>query len=312
LEFSKFRYLRFFTVVLLTLLLAACGGGDDEAETTDDTADSNGDVNYSEAVDYTIIGIEPGAGISVATETAIEEYDSLQGWEVELSSTGAMMTELNGAIENEEPIIVTGWNPHWMFAAHPDMKYLDEPKEIYGAVESLHSLARLGLEEEQPEAYQLVDQFEWEVEDMEGIMFEAQETGEEIEDLAVQWVDDNPEKVEQWTEGVDEVDGEEFTLVSINWDSERASSGVLAEVMERHGFNVTVTEVDVAIVFESLATGDADATLAAWLPVTHQEFYKNYEDEMVDLGPNLVGAKIGLVVPEYMDIDSIEDLEPRP
>lgn len=311
-EFSKFRYLRFFTVVLLTLLLAACGGGDDEAETTDDTADSNGDVNYSEAVDYTIIGIEPGAGISVATETAIEEYDSLQGWEVELSSTGAMMTELNGAIENEEPIIVTGWNPHWMFAAHPDMKYLDEPKEIYGAVESLHSLARLGLEEEQPEAYQLVDQFEWEVEDMEGIMFEAQETGEEIEDLAVQWVDDNPEKVEQWTEGVDEVDGEEFTLVSINWDSERASSGVLAEVMERHGFNVTVTEVDVAIVFESLATGDADATLAAWLPVTHQEFYKNYEDEMVDLGPNLVGAKIGLVVPEYMDIDSIEDLEPRP
>ncbi|MYL61338.1 glycine/betaine ABC transporter, partial [Virgibacillus halodenitrificans] len=35
-----------------------------------------------------------------------------------------------------------------------------------------------------------------------------------------------------------------------------------------------------------------------------------YSDQFDDLGANLEGAKIGLVVPSYMDIESIEDLEP--
>jgi len=135
--------------MFMITFMAACGG-----ETNDNANENenNDDVNYSEAVDYTITGIEPGAGISVTTERALEEYDELQGWEVELSSTGAMMSELDTKIENEEPIIVTGWNPHWMFAKYPDLKYLDDPDEIYGGTESIHSLTRLGFAEDHPEA----------------------------------------------------------------------------------------------------------------------------------------------------------------
>ena len=313
---------RFFsTNVLLVaifagvLLLAACSDGGTEDSDSDSTEDQSNEeasaVNYSEEVDYTITGIEPGAGISVATEAAIEEYDSLQGWTVELSSTAAMMSELDKAMGDEEPIIITGWNPHWMFAKYPDMKYLDDPKEIYGAEEGINSLARLGLEEDKPEAYKLIDQFEWEVEDMEQIMYEAQETGEEIEDVAKRWVEENEDKVAEWTDGVDDVDGVEVELVSTPWDSERASAGVLKEAMKQKGFDVTVTPVDVAIVFESVANGDADASVAAWLPITHAEFYEKHKDDLIDLGPNLIGAKIGIVVPEYMDLDSIEDLEAK-
>src|SRR5699024_3078901 len=251
------------------------------------------------------------AGISVATEKAIEEYDSLQGWDVELSSTAAMMSELDQAMNKEEPIIITGWNPHWMFAKYPDMKYLDDPKEIYGGEENINSIAKIGLEEDKPEAYKMIDQFEWDVEDMEEIMYEAEDTGEEVEDVAKRWVEENEDKVATWTEGVEEVDGVEVELVSTPWDSERASSGVLKEAMEQHGFNVTVTPVDVAVVFESVANGDADATIAAWLPLTHKEFYEKHQEDLIDLGPNLTGTIIGLTVPEYMDIDSIEDLEPN-
>ncbi|WP_309546760.1 hypothetical protein [Shouchella lehensis] len=35
---------------------------------------------------------------------------------------------------------------------------------------------------------------------------------------------------------------------------------------------------------------------------------EDYEGDLEDLGENLEGTKIGLVVPEYMDIDSITDL----
>lgn len=302
---KKVKHLGIIFGILAIFTLAACGNSDGNA------ADSNGEADYSEEVDYTITGIEPGAGISVTTEKAIEEYDSLQGWNVELSSTGAMMTELRGAIENEEPIVITGWNPHWMFAEYPDMKYLEDPQGIYGGEETLNSLARIGLEEEKPEAYKLIDQFEWNVEDMEEIMYESEQTGKAVEEVAVQWVEDNEDRVAEWVEGVEDVDGVEIELASTPWDSERASSGVLKEVMEQKGFSVTVTELDVAIMFESIATGDADATLGAWLPITHKDFYEANQDNIVDLGPNLTGAKIGLVVPEYMDIDSIEDLNSK-
>ena len=41
---------------------------------------------------------------------------------------------------------------------------------------------------------------------------------------------------------------------------------------------------------------------------THAEQYKQYKDKLDDLGENLKGAKLGIVVPSYMDVDSIEDL----
>src|SRR5690625_2910727 len=183
------------------IVLTGCSEGSDDS-TEGNSTDENGTVNYSEAVDYTITGIEPGAGISVTTEKAIEEYDNLQGWEVELSSTAAMMAELDSAIENEEPIIVTGWNPHWMFAKYPDLKYLDDPKGIYGGEEGINTLTKVGFEEENPEAFKLLSQFKWDVEDMEDIMYEAEETGEEVEEVAKRWVAENEEKVASWTEGI--------------------------------------------------------------------------------------------------------------
>ena len=42
-----------------------------------------------------------------------------------------------------------------------------------------------------------------------------------------------------------------------------------------------------------------------------REIYEQYEGEFEDLGPNLTGAKIGLAVPSYMEIDSLADLKPK-
>ncbi|TFB22089.1 glycine/betaine ABC transporter [Filobacillus milosensis] len=303
------KYSFIFITMLSLILISACGSD----ETSDNTNGSDGEdnkQNISEEVEYTITGIEPGAGITVTTEKAIKEYDSLNGWSLETSSTAAMVTALEEAIDNEEPIIVTGWNPHWKFAKFPDLKYLEDPKGVYGGAENIQTLARKGLEEDKPNAYKIIDQFNWTVEDMESIMYESKDTGDSIDAVASRWVEDNQNKVSQWTDGVEDVDGVKVEFSSTPWDSERASSSVLAQVMEQKGFDVTVTPVDPAAVFEAVANGDVDATLAAWLPATHKDFYNKVKNDIVDLGPNLEGAKIGVVVPGYMDISSIEDLEP--
>ena len=103
-------------------------------------------------------------------------------------------------------------------------------------------------------------------------------------------------------------DGGSLELVYVEWDTEVASTHVIGHVLEEQGFDVTVTPLDNAVMWEAVANGEADAMVAAWLPGTHEAQYAEYGDQVDELGVNLEGAAIGLVVPEYMDVDSIADL----
>ncbi|HLR89088.1 MAG TPA: glycine betaine ABC transporter substrate-binding protein [Atopostipes sp.] len=282
--------------ISLVMFLAACGNSNE----------SSGD--YSKDVDYQITGIEAGAGVFKASETAVKEY-GLDGWEVVASSSGAMATALGEAIDKEQPIIVTGWSPHWKFSEY-DLKYLDDPKGVFGEAEIIATMVREGLEEEKPEAYKVLDQFNWTADDIESVMLDI-ENGVAEEEAAQAWIDENEDKVAEWLDGVDEVDGQEVELVYVLWDTEIASNNVLKLAMESVGFDVTITPIDNAIMWKAVADGEADGMIAAWLPGTHEDLYEEYKDQMVDLGANLEGAKIGLVVPSYMDIDSIEDLNAK-
>jgi glycine betaine/proline transport system substrate-binding protein len=292
----------------LSLSLIAAGCGQDDSASNGNNSGDETTTNVSEELDYTITGIEPGAGITGQAINTLEEYENLEGWELQESSTAGMMGSLDTAIKNEEPIIITGWNPHWKFSAY-DLKYLEDPKGTFGGSENINTIVRKGLEEDMPNAYKILDRFNWETADMEAVMFDAQEVS--FEEAANNWIKENQDKVAQWTEGIEKVDGKELELVSTPWDSERASSEVMKAVLEQKGFKVTVTPVDPAIMFEAIANGEGDATVAPWLPSTHSSFYEKHKEDIVDLGENLTGTQNGLVVPEYMDIDSIEDLQPK-
>ncbi|MFD2639452.1 glycine betaine ABC transporter substrate-binding protein [Piscibacillus salipiscarius] len=157
--------------------------------------------NYADELDQKITGIEPGAGVVKAAESAVETYPELEGWSVETSSSGAMATALGEAISNEEPIVVTGWTPHWKFAKY-DLKYLEDPEKSFGDAEVIKTMVREGLEEDLPNAYKVLDQFNWETADMEEVMLEVSD-GASAEEAAANWVENNQEKVAEWTEGVE-------------------------------------------------------------------------------------------------------------
>lgn len=97
-------------------------------------------------------------------------------------------------------------------------------------------------------------------------------------------------------------------LAYVEWDTEVASTHVVAEVLKEMGYKVKTTPLDNAIMWESVAKGEVDGMVAAWLPSTHQAQYEQYKDQVENLGPNLEGAKLGIAVPSYMAVDSIADL----
>ncbi|WP_017729517.1 glycine betaine ABC transporter substrate-binding protein [Halalkalibacterium ligniniphilum] len=292
----------------LTVFLAACGAEEtqDEVTETNGTEETEAAANVGEELGYTITGIDAGAGIMAAAEEALEVY-GLDNYTLQSSSDAAMTSALNEAYENEEAIVVTGWNPHWKFAKY-DLKYLEDPEGVFGAAEDIHTIARLGLEEDMPEAYQVLDNFYWTEEDMGEIMVEIYE-GKEPEEAAAEWVENNQDKVAEWTDGVGTVDGETISLAFVAWDSEIASTNMIAKVLESIGYTVEMNPMEGGFMWAAVANGEADAMVAAWLPGTHAAYYEDYQDDVVDLGANLEGAKIGLVVPAYMEIDSIEDLQ---
>ena len=143
-----------------------------------------------------IIGIDAGAGIMSATEKAIEEYDL--DLELVTSSEAAMTASLSKAIANEEPIVVTGWSPHWKFAQF-DLKYLEDSKLVYGETEEINKIVRKGLEEDMPDVYGFLEKFVLTDEELADLIGTIAEGDDEFE-AAKEWMNDNEDVVSQWIE----------------------------------------------------------------------------------------------------------------
>ena len=98
-------------------------------------------------------------------------------------------------------------------------------------------------------------------------------------------------------------------LLYVQWACASAETHVMKAILEdKMGYEVEIMDVTAAAMYEGLANKKADVFFTAWLPVTHGEYMKQVKDDVVDLGPSMEGAKIGLVVPEYVTIDSIEEM----
>lgn len=159
------------------------------------TIDSIEELNSEkEKFNGRIIGIDPGSGTMQISESAISEY----GLEMELvpGSGAAMTTSLKKAIDSKEWAVVTLWSPHWAFNRW-DLKYLSDPKGVFGEADHVETLAKLGLKEEKPNLYGILTRFKWTHDDIQTVMMDI-ENGMTPEAAAAKWVKNNPEKVNEW------------------------------------------------------------------------------------------------------------------
>lgn len=97
-------------------------------------------------------------------------------------------------------------------------------------------------------------------------------------------------------------------LAYVDWSSCVAATRVVKAVLEQQGFRVETVPLTGSAMYSALAQGTADATVCAWLPSTHAAYYARVRNRVTNLGPNMAGTRIGLVVPDYVSIDAIDQL----
>ena len=93
-------------------------------------------------------------------------------------------------------------------------------------------------------------------------------------------------------------------------DAEVVSLIAQRVIQQAYDVNVERVLADIGIQYASIARGDLDLMLMAWLPLTHRDYYRRVRDRVVDFG-SMYSGRLGWVVPDYVpasELSAIPDL----
>ncbi|WP_411902012.1 glycine betaine ABC transporter substrate-binding protein [Methylorubrum thiocyanatum] len=102
--------------------------------------------------------------------------------------------------------------------------------------------------------------------------------------------------------------GKSVRIAYVEWADAVVATNILKLALEEKGYQVKTIPLAAAAMWQAVATGDADASVAAWLPVTQGAYYEKLKNRIDLIGPNVTGARIGWAVPASSPLTSIEDL----
>lgn len=148
-----------------------------------------------------LVGIEPGAGLTEATNDAVIPTYGLEDMEYTTSSTPAMLAELKAAIDAGENVAVTLWRPHWAYDAFP-IKDLEDPEGTLGDAESLYSYGSATFVEDFPEVAAWLQAFKMNSEllhSLENKMFNENSDPSQYGEIVAEWTAENQEYVDALT-----------------------------------------------------------------------------------------------------------------
>ncbi|KJS43088.1 MAG: glycine/betaine ABC transporter [Roseovarius sp. BRH_c41] len=141
-----------------------------------------------------IVGIEPGAGLMRHTRNAIEAY----GLDMRLieGSTPAMTAALQSAVERNEWIAATLWEPSWMKQKYP-VKYLKDTKGVYPPTQTYYWIATKGWAAENPKAREVLASVYVPLEDINALNG-AVKDGQTMDEAVADWVVAHQELMTIW------------------------------------------------------------------------------------------------------------------
>lgn len=103
---------------------------------------------------------------------------------------------------------------------------------------------------------------------------------------------------------------DEVTILYPNWAEGIAFTYLAKVALEDHDYAVDLINLEPGLIYGELSKSNSkgDVFLDAWLPYTHEDYWNDYGDDLVKLGESFSEGTTGLVVPSYVEINSIEEL----
>jgi glycine betaine/proline transport system substrate-binding protein len=151
--------------------------------------------------DGRIVGIEAGAGEMKAMREKIIPAYGLDNFNLVEGSSPAMLATLDSSIKQNQPVVVTLWQPHWAFSRYP-LKVLEDPQGAWGQPDNMQIIATKGWSAANPEVAGWLKNFKITPEQLSSLMLKIQEAGKGQEQAAAkQWISDNQQVVNAWFNG---------------------------------------------------------------------------------------------------------------
>jgi glycine betaine/proline transport system substrate-binding protein len=95
-----------------------------------------------------------------------------------------------------------------------------------------------------------------------------------------------------------------------SWTDGLSTAYLLENQLEKLGYTVEMQELtEAGPLYAGLAQGDVDMYPSAWPELTHASYMEEYGDDIEDIGTYYENAVLTIAVPDYVDIESIEDLK---
>ena len=158
--------------------------------------------NFRDALDGQINGIESGANINDQTRQILKD-NNIEGFSVVAAGGPATWQALENAVNNQQPIVVTGWQPHWKWSVY-DMKYLEDAQTgqtpVFGEKEDIFTIVDNEFIDEFPkEAVCFLQEFEANDQQVGSLMNTFRNRGDmSKQEAASMWIENHPDAVNQW------------------------------------------------------------------------------------------------------------------
>jgi glycine betaine/proline transport system substrate-binding protein len=141
-----------------------------------------------------IIGIDAGAGIMIQAKEALDAYHLK--FELIPSSDAAMAAAFKAAYDKKQPIVVTGYCPHYLCALY-NVKFLVDTKGIYPPSQDYH-VVRRGFRTDFPRATVFLSRFTLPADDVSEMLKWMEEERLPAQAVAERFVSENPQLVWYW------------------------------------------------------------------------------------------------------------------
>ncbi|MHC3472027.1 ABC transporter permease/substrate binding protein [Streptomyces sp. 7R007] len=262
-----------------------------------------------------ITGIESSAGETALLKSKVlKEYGLDAEYKVVDSSTPAMLAELKRAYSHKQPIVVTLWSPHWAYNDYA-LKKLKDPKGAWGQGDGVHTVARKGFAADNPVVAKWLKNFHLSEKQLTSLEAEINKAGKGRQQDAVRaWLKKHPGLVGKLApvaaSGTPAEAKRPVDVAWFPWDEDIAVTYLWKNVLERRGYRLNLKQMDVGPVYTGLASGDLDVNFDAWLPYAQQNYWKQSEEHLEDLGTWYRPTSLEVAVPSYVKgVHSYEDLK---